>query len=289
MGHYSDHSVIEVRNLSSNALVGTDIWGGKDQRGRSNRFQPIKLSARISMRNRFDDAAQNDELDEGTVNYSSLSKNIAHVLANRAADRANPGHLTGWLGLEMDWSLADLLNWVFVYLTGRRANGSVPDAALAHSFIRGGCPCLEDGPSRERPFLDARHVQELALTLFLPKGTLLSEGVSLTLTSGYAQDSREDMSAPYSALLKLHDVRIPTLIGLNPNERLAKQMVIATAEIDPYVVVGEDHYNELEQIVVKVSYPSFVNYSVAILTHASQWKNPPLKPSSPSPPTSSPA
>jgi hypothetical protein len=32
-------------------------------------------------------------------------------------------------------------------------------------------------------------------------------------------------------------------------------MIIATVEIDPYVVAGQDHYNELEQIIVKVSNP----------------------------------
>lgn len=253
MGYFNDHSVIEVRNLATNALVGTDIWGGKDQKGRSNRFQPIKLSTKISLRNRFDHAAQNDRLDEGTVNYSTLSKTILRVLATRGADRNDPGHLTGWPGLEIDWSLSDLLNWIFVYLTGRRANGSVPDAALAHSYVRGGCPCLVDGPLYERPLLNMDFLQELEMTLLLPKGTLLSEGVSLTLTGGYLQGPGTYASAPYRAILKLQDIRIPTLIGLNPNERLAKQMVIATVEIDPYAVVGQDHYNELEQIVVKVS------------------------------------
>lgn len=253
-GYSSAHSVIEVRNLAANSLVGTDIWGGKDQKGRSNRFQPIQLSSKICMRNRFDDAAQNDRLDDGTVNYSTLSKTIIRILSSRGADRNDPGHLTGWPGLEIDWSLSDLLNWIFVYLTGRRANGSVPDAALAHSYVRGGCPCLVDGPLYERPLLNMDSLQEMEMTLRLPKGTLLSEGVSLTITGGYLQGNRAYHSAPYRSVLKLENIRIPTLIGLNPNERLAKQMVIATVEIDPYVVADQDHYNELEQIIVKVCY-----------------------------------
>ncbi|PQM43512.1 hypothetical protein VC83_09639 [Pseudogymnoascus destructans] len=250
-GYSSNHSVIEVRNLASNALVGTDIWGGKDPKGRCNRFQPMLLSAKISLRNRFDYAAQNDRLDDGTVNYSTLSKTILKVLSSRGANRDDPGPLAGWPGLEIDWNVADLINWIFVYLTGRRANGSVPDAALAHSYIRGGCPCLVDGPLYEHPLLSMDTLQEMEMTLRLPKGTLLSEGVSLTITAGYLPGNRVNQSAPYSAVLKLENIKIPTLIGLNPNERLAKQMVIATVEIDPYVVVGQDHYNELEQIVVK--------------------------------------
>lgn len=251
-GYSSNHSVIEVRNLASNALVGTDIWGGKDAKGRCNRFQPMLLSAKISLRNRFDYAAQNDRLDDGTVNYSTLSKTILKVLSSRGANRDDPGPLAGWPGLEIDWNVADLINWIFVYLTGRRANGSVPDAALAHSYIRGGCPCLVDGPLYEQPLLSMDTLQEMKMTLRLPKGTLLSEGVSLAITAGYLPGNRVNQSAPYSAVLKLENIKIPTLIGLNPNERLAKQMVIATVEIDPYVVVGQDHYNELEQIVVKV-------------------------------------
>lgn len=251
-GYSSNHSVIEVRNLTSNALVGTDIWGGKDQKGRCNRFQPMTLSAKISLRNRFDYAAQNDRLDDGTVNYSTLSKTILKVLSSRGANRNDPGPLAGWPGLEIDWNVTDLIDWIFVYLTGRRANGSVPDAALAHSYIRGGCPCLVDGPLYERPLLSMDTLQEMEITLRLPKGTLLSEGVSLAITAGYLPGNRINLSAPYSAVLKLENIKIPTLIGLNPNERLAKQMVITTVEIDPYVVVGQDHYNELEQIVVKV-------------------------------------
>lgn len=262
-GYSSNHSVIEVRNLASNALVGTDIWGGKDPKGRCNRFQPMLLSAKISLRNRFDYAAQNDRLDDGTVNYSTLSKTILKVLSSRGANRNDPGPLAGWPGLEIDWNVADLINWIFVYLTGRRANGSVPDAALAHSYIRGGCPCLVDGPLYEQPLLSMDTLQEMEMTLRLPKGTLLSEGVSLTITAGYLPGNRVNQSAPYSAVLKLENIKIPTLIGLNPNERLAKQMVIATVEIDPYVVVGQDHYNELEQIVVKVC-----NLTLLVISHA---------------------
>jgi dihydroneopterin aldolase len=57
---------------------------------------------------------------------------------------------------------------------------------------------------------------------------------------------------PYSSVLKIHDMRIPTLIGVNKNERLARQIVVVNVEIDPYVCKEHDCYNELEQIVVKV-------------------------------------
>ena len=251
-GYSQKHTQIRVQNLQSNALVGTDLWGGKDQKGRSNRYQPILVSVNVALRERFDHAAQTDRLDDGTVNYSTLTKTIFKVLKSRGADRNDPGsHLAGWPGIELDWSLSDFLDWIFVYLTGRRANGTVPDAASAHMYIRDGCPSL-GGPMYERPLLSMESMQELELSVKLPKGTLLSEGVSLTVASGYLQGQRLYNEAPYRAVLKLHDIRIPTLIGLNANERLAKQMVIASVEVDPYCVAEMDHYNELEQLVVKV-------------------------------------
>ncbi len=250
-GYSQKHTRIRVQNMQSTALVGSDLWGGKDHKGRSNRYQPIEVTCEVSLRNRFDEAAQNDRLDDGTVNYSTLSKTIFKVLKSRGADRNDPSsHLAGWPGIEIDWSLSDLLDWIFVYITGRRANGSVPDAASAHMYIRDGCPCL-GGPMYERPLLSLESMQELEMTAKLPKGTLLSEGVSLTVASGYLPGQRTYHEAPYRATLKLENIRIPTLIGLNANERLAKQMVIATVEIDPYCVTEMDHYNELEQIVVK--------------------------------------
>jgi len=55
----------------------------------------------------------------------------------------------------------------------------------------------------------------------------------------------------FCSILKLHDIRIPTLIGVNANERLAKQMVISNVEIDGYFLYNIDLYHKLEQIVVK--------------------------------------
>jgi dihydroneopterin aldolase len=264
-GYGNEHSVIEVRNLGGNALVGTDIWGGRDAESRNNRFQPILFSAKISLRNTFDSAAQIDKLNDSTVNYSLLSKAILKLLTSRGTDRKDPKR---WKGLERDWSIYDLLNWAFLYLTGRWINGGAPEAAITHDYIRGGVPCLEDGTRFQRSLLNGEALQELELTLFLPKGTLLSGGVSLTVSGGFLPGPQTYLSAPYRSTLKIQDIQIPTLIGLNPNERTAKQMVIATVEIDPYLVTGTDYYNELEQIITKVSAESSLKYLIQTLTFA---------------------
>jgi hypothetical protein len=56
----------------------------------------------------------------------------------------------------------------------------------------------------------------------------------------------------YRSVLEIQSIRIPTLIRVNAKERLARQLVIVSVEIDPYICQERDYYNELEQIIVKV-------------------------------------
>lgn len=46
-------------------------------------------------------------------------------------------------------------------------------------------------------------------------------------------------------------MRVPTLVGVNDNERLAKQFVITTVTVEGFTR-GEDVYTEIEAVVVKV-------------------------------------
>lgn len=57
----------------------------------------------------------------------------------------------------------------------------------------------------------------------------------------------------YAISLRLHDLRVPTLVGVNENERLARQFVVATVTLDKFNPVAEDHYTALEALVVKVN------------------------------------
>ncbi len=83
----------------------------------------------------------------------------------------------------------------------------------------------------------------------LPKASLLGAGVSFKGAFGY--DEKHEGLSGYSMTLTLHELRVPTLIGVNPNERLAKQMVVATVEMDRYDRMV-DAYCRLEELVVKV-------------------------------------
>jgi hypothetical protein len=189
-----------------------------------------------------------------------LSKALLKVVENRGTSRKDPKK---WKGIDKDWTLYDLLDWTFLYLTGRWMEGGAPEASLTYDFLENGCPCLERGIKYEKPLLGLQLLQDLELQVFLPKGTLLGGGVSLTTCGSFLSGPETSDASPYRSTLKIHDIRIPTLIGVNANERLARQWVIATVEIDPYTSChGFDRYNELEQIVVKVYRISMVRFYV---------------------------
>jgi hypothetical protein len=95
----------------------------------------------------------------------------------------------------------------------------------------------------------------------LPKASLLGSGVSLCGSELFGPLGQ---SQACSMKLKLHDLRVPTLIGLNANERLAKQMVVANVEIDKWVE-KEDHYVQIEQLIVTVS--QILNFEIKLLTN----------------------
>jgi dihydroneopterin aldolase len=245
------HSFIRIRNLSTQALVGGDKWGvPTDTTYRRNKLQPIFLSASLSLREPFDSAASADKLNPSTVNYSTLSKEILKVVSSRRPDIPHP---EGFVGIQRDWALCELLCWIYMYLTGRWPYGPPPIASVARDFLDGGCPCLEDenGVAYRPPLLDVNQLIELELSVFLPKATLMSSGVSLTAALGY-YEGPEERNNPLRSVLKIHDLRIPTLIGVNINERAAKQIVVVNVELDPYLHRAQDFYNELEQIIVKV-------------------------------------
>jgi hypothetical protein len=148
----------------------------------------------------------------------------------------------------MDWSLYELIEWIQIWLTGCSPLGSCPPTGLVSGFLDGGCPCLAEksDPAYRPPLLDNENLLELGFTVLLPKATLLSGGVSLSTSSAcFSQKA-------HCSILKIHDIRIPTLIGVNKKERLANQLIIVNVEVDPYVCTTRDFYNELEQIIVKV-------------------------------------
>ena len=209
------HSTIRVQNLQANVQAGKDAWG------RTGKPQPILISATISLREPFEKASTEDSVNNSsTVNYGTLSRAILEAVESFPAE-------------DTDRTLRSLLNHILGRLTGRGldSGGSTSNGA---NF---------------RPVLERKALKSLELKLVLPKASLIGSGVGLSGTIVYAESG--DAEA-YSMTLKLHSLRIPTLIGVNPNERLSKQIVVTNIELDSWSTAS-DLYNELEEIVVKVS------------------------------------
>ncbi len=118
------------------------------------------------------------------------------------------------------------------------------------------------------PVLKGVGVKTLEVQVRLPKASLLGDGVCFKGTFGFEEGvqgvERIEGVSVYSMTLRLCDLRIPTIIGVNTNERLAKQVVVCNLEIDKWDKMV-DCYCELEEIVVKVTtYLLYVTISLLL-------------------------
>ncbi|KAM0427464.1 hypothetical protein ACHAPT_007424 [Fusarium lateritium] len=203
-------AVVRVRNLQ------TTIQGPKDAWGRGAKLQPLLVSAEVSLTQAFGASSADDKVASDTVHYGLLSKAILSTL----------GHLP-----KSGLSLSDVLNELWINLTGFRCNGL-------------------KGPStgEAKSFLDINFIRRLTISLVLPKASLMGSAIRL---SGSALFSNSSITSR-SLELGLEGLRVPTLIGVNSNERNAKQVVVANVRIDEYETMYDD-YAVLEGVVVDVS------------------------------------
>ena len=208
------HSTIRVQNLQATVKVGRDAWG------RREKAQSVLISATISLREPFEKASADDSVNNSsTVNYGTLSRAILEAIGTFSTEDPNK-------------TLRYLLTHLLSHLTGRGLGS-------------------EDSTSKRgssSPILECTALKSLELNLMLPKASLIGGGVSL---SGIIVFGDSGDAEVYSMSLKLHELRIPTLIGVNPNERRAKQIVVTNIELDSWSTAS-DLWNELEEVVVKV-------------------------------------
>ena len=105
------------------------------------------------------------------------------------------------------------------------------------------------------PVVPCEMLSSLSLEILLPKASLLGNGVSLLGEFLYEEGYRGPSA--YSMVLRLRELRVPCIIGVNANERRAKQVVVCGVEMERWDRMV-DIYPELEEIVVKVmKYPLF--------------------------------
>ncbi|KAI1376340.1 hypothetical protein F4677DRAFT_88944 [Hypoxylon crocopeplum] len=249
-------AVVRVRNLQGTIPVGRDAWG------REGKLQPVLLSSEVSFAQPFSGSSTSasgtkDRLDAGTVHYGNLSKTLLGSLemwgqGGKGTDgkRVVVEGKGGSGGAEAETHIprtADVFELLWVRMTGRVVDGS--RIAL---------------PLDQLPFLDAAKLRSLSLTVHLPKASLLGVGVSLTTMASFRDDALKEGEdegegdnnknplRSYSRTLRIQGIHVPTLIGVNSNEREAKQMVIADVEIDRFDVTDDIH-SDLERTIFEVS------------------------------------
>ncbi|KAK1658620.1 hypothetical protein BDP55DRAFT_564778 [Colletotrichum godetiae] len=206
-------AVIRVRDLQSIIKVGTDAWG------REGKTQPIVVSAELSMSEPFEAASLSDKVSDDTVHYGLLAKAILGLLddVNRYKD---------------DMSLEQAMRMIWVELTGYSIHGSESDDP---GFLKNKLP----------------KIRYLNITLTLPKASLLGSSVSRSYSSTCDVHNASLSGWLYSSTLRFNELRVPTLIGVNDNERLARQIVVVSVEIEGYNGYS-DSYVEIESFIVKI-------------------------------------
>ena len=247
----SPASQIHVRNLRTTIPVGRDAWGRP-----SKIPQPLLTSVSVALSSRFVSSASSDSVDASTIHYGLLAKCILSVLdcydgdAGASGGEGGGGGTGGGVqgkagekgpgcdgGARAVATLASVLARVWSHLTGISIDGG-----------------KKTFPYDERPFLDVTRLRSLALTLILPKASLLGKGVSITATALFGRpEVLSGVVSSYAMQLAIRRVRVPTLVGVNPKERLAKQLVIADVEVER-LYIEDDIYTELEAVIVNVSH-----------------------------------
>lgn len=206
-------SVVRVRNLQSTVSSASDAWGRQD------RPQPALVSVEASFRQRFLASAAADAVAADTVHYGVLSKEILKYLQERSA---------GGAAAPVEPGLRATLEGMWTRLVGCNLSG--------------------ERKAGEETLLKPERLRHLVISVRLPKGTLLGDGVSLTATAAFGEGGTMSRAA---LALRTHGLRVPTLIGVNGNERTAKQVVVASVEIDRYPS-SRDEYAPIEALVTQV-------------------------------------
>lgn len=221
-------AVVRVRNLQAIVQGGTDAWG------RPGKAQPALISAEISFVHPFGTVCSDDRLTAETVHYGKLSKAILEAIDDLNNEPPPPG-TDNQPGPDVSPTMKDVLDMIWARLTGLPVDGNAE----------------EFSGSEETPFLNLLFIRYMSINLTFPKASLLGEGVSLTASTLYGPFAGGYGCLRYALSLRLVNLKVPTLVGVNPNERHNKQFVVADVELDNFICL-EDMYTELEKGVVSV-------------------------------------
>ncbi|KAL7799299.1 hypothetical protein V8C43DRAFT_274689 [Trichoderma afarasin] len=222
-------AIVKVRNLQTSIEGPSDAWN------RKGKPQPLSVSASVMLKEAFDGSSTADSVQADTVHYGLLSKAILASLEKQSQHAGESG--SGDTAKKSQFSsLRDIVNTIWEDLTGQDCNGRAK--------------VTDEDSEAQTSFLKPSTIRCLELTVHLPKASLLGGGVSLTRIALFGRDG-ESRPQPRGLSLKIHDLRVPTLIGVNDNERQAKQVVVASIEIDKFDI-DKDIFTMIEGETVKV-------------------------------------
>lgn len=219
-------AVISVKDMQVTAHVGADAWGTAGSytvAGNKSLLQPVLVSVSLSLRQPFKTASDNDDLTEDTIHYGLIRKSIIDAMEDYKISRET--------GTETEHSLFAVMDKIHFHLH------AVDKLAVGNLITWS------------------------STKLMLPKSSLLGAGMSLTRECLYKKPSSKDEEAgpPLSigrvvttSTLRVHDLTVPTIIGMLAKERTRKQHVVANVEVDKWDFDGDCYY-DMEQIISKVS------------------------------------
>ncbi|KAF4123966.1 FolB [Geosmithia morbida] len=236
-------ATIHLQNLS------TTITGPQDAWGRQARPQPCLTSVEVNMSRAFRDSSSGDSVASDTVHYGLLAKEVQRVLAaisdgsftsSSSSSSSGGGSVSGPLpgGIR----------------TLKKTVAQLVYRLVGVDLLLGRDVDVRTAATDENVFITAPDLSSIHVTVHLPKASLLGDGASVTgsaVLGPASLEGGEGSRPPLRAVtLKIHNIRVPTLIGVNDNERKAEQMVVANLEVGRWIGVP-DAYTELESILSK--------------------------------------
>jgi dihydroneopterin aldolase len=234
------HSQISVHNLQTTLPLARDAWG------RPSKLQPLLISCTLSLRHPFSSTSTSDHLTNETIHYGILSKAILDAcqeFRELCEDEVMPVpmHIKALVCyLQFYLTGCDTLPRIPYYVTLPTGQNPPTSAAKVEK---------DNGGKPKEVLVPCSMLNALSLEIVLPKASLMGSGI--ILEGDFIYEEGHHGPSAYSMVLKLRELHVPAIVGVNGNERKAKQVVVCNVEMERWDRMV-DAYNELEEIVVKV-------------------------------------
>lgn len=238
--HYHTDTATDIVSLTAlhlSAAVGPDHW-------QRTRPQPIQLSLHLHLTPLYLDVpGQSDDVRD-SLHYGHLAK----AVERRVVSRAEQGYTSATALIE-----------------------DVTDAAF--SFVREAVVVAARGGSDSKGAEAVGGVvQAVRVVLALPKQILLASGFEVELTTlasdWIARSVGSGTGSRAGAIVRVTDLILPVIIGVNPPERLAKQRVVTNlvfleTACNTDSEGGDVDYPAVIQQIATASHPCFLRRTLS--------------------------